>query len=302
MSEEDVPLLDIPRPCPIAWSSMTGEGTARTCNRCQRAVHDFGALSARQIQALISDPSQRICARMDWRTAHRLGANPLKALALSTMLTTISVAATAQSTDSPTSSLTGIRGVIHERNRPLSDVEVRAAYNGQGKSTVTRTDQRGAYAFDGLAPGLYVISFPSHGSEPLASDIAVEVCKGTTVVLDSSPPEPVLGEVIATSFPRGEIVGRVSSQKVEDGLAGATVNLLRPDNGLRRTAQTDASGRYTFANLTPGHYQITGAAKGFVTRSISFDLKDKPHVTYSSPGPNSIDPEDLAGDIALCPR
>jgi hypothetical protein len=302
MSEDDVPQLDIPRPCPIAWSSMTGEGTARTCDRCQRVVHDFGALSARQIRALVSDPSQRICARMDWSAVHRLGASPLKALALSTMLTTISVAATAQSTDRPTSNLTSIRGVIHERDRPLSDVEVRAAHQGRGKSAVTRTDQRGAYAFDGLTPGLYVISFPAHGSEPLASDIAVEVCKGTTVVLDSSPPEPVLGEVIATSLPRGEIAGRVSSQKVEDGLAGATVNLLRADNGLRRTAQTDALGRYTFADLTPGHYQITGAAKGFVSRSIGFDLKAKPHVTYSSPGANSIDPEDLAGDIALCPR
>jgi hypothetical protein len=302
MSEDDVPLLDIPRPCPIAWSSMTGAGTARTCNRCQRAVHDFGALSAKQIQALISDPAQRICARMDWSAVHRLGANPLKALALSTMLTTISIAATAQPADSPMGHLTSIRGVIHERDRPLPDVEVRAAQQGRGKSTVTRTDQRGAYAFDGLAPGLYVISFPSHGPEPLASDIAVEVCKGTTVILDSSPPEPVLGEVIATSLPRGEIAGRVSSQKVEDGLAGATVSLLRPDNGLRRTAQTDAIGRYAFANLAPGHYQITGAAKGFVTRSIGFDLKAKPHVTYSSPGANSIDPEDLAGDIALCPR
>jgi Carboxypeptidase regulatory-like domain len=303
MSKDDVPLLDIPRPCPIAWSSMTGEGTARTCDRCQRAVYDFCTLNVKQIQALISDPSKRICARMDWRTVHRLGANRLNALvALSTILTTVSVAAAAQSTDAPTTNVTSIRGVIHEKDRPLSDVEVRATHEGRGKGTVTRTDERGAYTFDGLTPGLYVISFPSHSAEPLASDIAVEVCKDTTIVLDSSPPEPVLGEVIATGRPQAEIAGRVSSQKVDDGLAGATVDLLRPDDGLRRTAQTDASGRYTFADLTPGHYEITGAAKGFVTRSIRFELKAKPHVTYSSPGANSIDPEDLAGDIALCPR
>jgi len=302
MSNDDVPRLDIPRPCPVAWSSMTGEGTARTCGRCQRAVHDLGALSAAQIQALMSDPSRRICARMDWSTVHRLGANPLKALAFSMLLTTVSVAATAQPPDAPMTHVTNIRGVIHEKDRPLSDVEVRATQRGEGKGTVTRTDERGAYAFAGLPPGLYVISFPSHSAEPLASDIAVEVCEGTTVVLDSSPPEPVLGEVITTGPRQGEIAGRVSAQKVDDGLAGATVNLLRPEDGLRRTAHTDALGRYRFADLTPGHYEITGAAKGFMTRSIGFDLKAEPHLTTSSPGASSIDPEDLAGDIALCPR
>jgi len=112
----------------------------------------------------------------------------------------------------------------------------------------------------------------------------------------------VLGEVITTGPRPGTIAGRVSSQRVDDGISGATVNLLRPDDGLRKTAQSDTFGRYTFAGLTPGRYEITAAAKGFVTRSVGFDLKVKPHVTYSSPGANSIDPEDLAGDIALCPR
>jgi large repetitive protein len=130
------------------------------------------------------------------------------------------------------------------------------------------------------------------------------VCKGTTVVLDTSAKDysGVIGEVVATGPRPGAITGRVSSQKVDDGISGATVNLLRPYDGLRKTAQTDGLGRYTFAGLTPGHYEITGAAKGFVTRSIGFDLKAEPHMTYSSPGTNSIDPEDLAGDIALCSR
>jgi hypothetical protein len=58
MSEGDVPLLDIPRPCSIEWSSMSGEGIARTCGRCQRAVHDFSLLSTSQIQALMNGSSQ----------------------------------------------------------------------------------------------------------------------------------------------------------------------------------------------------------------------------------------------------
>jgi Carboxypeptidase regulatory-like domain len=304
MIDDDVPMLDIPRPCPMAWSSMSGEGTARTCERCQRAVHDFSILSATQIQSLLSDPSKRVCARMDWKAVQRLGASRLKAAVLSTMLTTVGVATAAQPKDTSTIDLAAIRGVVHAGDRPVSDVEVRAKHEGHGKGTVTRTDEHGAYSFADLTPGLYVISFVSHKSDPQSSDVAVEVCKGATVVLDTTAKDysGVLGEVVSTGVRPGAIAGRVSSQKVDDGISGATVNLLRPEDGLRKTAQTDAFGRYTFADLTPGHYEITGAAMGFVTRSIGFDLKAKPHMTYSSPGPSSIDPEDLAGDIALCPR
>jgi hypothetical protein len=303
MIEDDVPLLDIPRPCPMAWSSMTGESTARTCERCQQAVHDFSILSAMQIQSLLGDPSKRVCARMDWKAVQRLGAGPLKALVLSTMLTTVGVVTAAQPTETSTVNLPAIRGVVHAGDQPVSDVEVRAKHEGRGKGTVTRTDEHGEYSFADLTPGLYVISFVSHKSDPQSSDVAVEVCTGTTVILDTKAKDysGVLGEVIATGPRPGAIAGRVSSQKADDGISGATVNLLRPDDGLRKTAQTDAFGRYTFAGLTPGHYEITGAAQGFLTRSIGFDLKAKPHMTYSSPGANSIDPEDLAGDIALCP-
>ena len=304
MIEDDMPTLDIPRPCPTAWSSMSGEGAARTCERCQRAVHDFSILSAAQIRSLLSDPSKRVCARMDWKAVQRLGVSPLKALALSTMLTTVGVATAAQPTATSTNDLPALRGVVHAGDQPVADVEVRAKHEGRGKGTVTRTDEHGAYSFADLTPGLYVISFVSHKSDPQSSDVAVEVCKGTTVVLDTSAKDysGVLGEVITTGPRPGAIAGRVSSQKVDDGISGATVNLFRPDDGLRKTAQTDAFGRYTFAGLTPGHYEITGAAKGFMTRSIGFDLKAKPHMTLSSPGPASIDPEDLAGNIALCSR
>jgi hypothetical protein len=304
MIEDNVPMLDIPRPCPMAWSSMSGEGPARMCARCQRAVHDFSGLSATQIRFLMSDPSKRVCARMDWKAVQRLGASPLQALVLSTMLTTVGVVTAAQPTDTSTISLPAIRGVIHNGDQPVSGVEVRAKHEGRGTGTVTKTDEHGAYSFVDLTPGLYVIAFVSHKSDPQSSDVAVEVCKGTTVVLDTSAKDysGVIGEVVTTGPGPGTIAGRVSSQKVEDGIPGATVNLLRRDDGQRKAAQADALGRYAFADLVPGHYEITGSAKGFVTRSIGFELKAKPHMTVSSPGANSIDPEDLAGDIALCPR
>jgi hypothetical protein len=304
MIEDEVPMLDIPRPCPISWSSMSGTGTARKCERCRRAVYDFSILSATQIQSLLSDPSKRVCARMDWKAVQRLGASPLKALVLSTMLTSVGVVTAAQSTEPATGNLPAIRGVIHAGGQPVADVEVRAKHEGRGKGAVTRSDEHGTYSFADLTPGLYVISFVSQKSDPQSSDVAVEVCKDTTVVLDTSAKDysGVLGEVTTTGPGPGAIAGRVSSQKVDDGISGATVNLLRPDDGLRKTAQTDALGHYSFAGLEPGRYKLTGAAKGFATRAIDFDLKAKPHMISSSPGPGSIDPEDLAGDIALCPH
>ena len=304
MSDDEGLKIDIPQPCPMTWSSMSGEGTVRTCAHCQRAVHDFSTLSANQIQSVLGDSAKRVCARMDWKSVQRLGASPLKALVLATALTNVGVVSAAPPSDTETPNHIAIRGVVHAGDRPVSDVEVRAKHEGHGKGTVTRTDEHGAYAFADLTPGLYVISFVSHKSDPQSSDVAVEVCKGTTVVLDTSAKDysGVLGEVIVTGPPPGAISGRVSSQKVDDGISGATVNLLQNDNGLRRTAQTNGRGRYEFDGLEPGRYELTGAAEGFITRSIKFDLKAEPHRSYSSPGPNSIDPEDLDGDIALCPR
>lgn len=301
--EDVVPLLDIPRPCSVHWSSMSGAGAARSCGQCQRAVHDLSVLSEMQIQALMRDPSKRVCARMDWNTVQRLGTASLKALALSTILTTSGGAMAAQSPDASSSSPVNIRGVVQDGNRPLADIDVRAKRYGGGQEHVTKTNERGAYAFENLVPGLYVISF-LRSSRPLSSDVAVEVCKGTTVTLATRPDESsgVIGEVVGISPGSGVIRGAVTAQKLDEGLAGATVTLWRPDDGLRRTTQTDEVGGYRFDGLKPGHYELSGAEKGFMTGSIGFDLKAKPAIQYSAKGPSSIGPGDLDGDIALCPQ
>jgi hypothetical protein len=304
MSDDEGLKIDIPQPCPMTWSSMSGEGTVRTCAHCQRAVHDFSTLSANQIQSVLGDSAKRVCARMDWKSVQRLGASPLKALVLATALTNVGVVSAAPPSDTETPNHIAIRGVVHAGDLPLSDVEVRAKREGRGEGAATRTDEHGSYSFADLAPGLYVITFASHKSHAQSSDVAVEVCRGITLVLDTGAKDysGVIGEVVTTGPRPGVVSGRVSSQKVVDGIAGATVELFRPEDGLRRTAHTDALGHYAFPGLNPGLYELTGAANGFLAQSIAFDLKAKAHMITSSPGPNSIDPEDLAGDIALCPR
>ncbi len=71
------------------------------------------------------------------------------------------------------------------------------------------------------------------------------------------------------------------------------MTLLGPDNGQRKTAHTDRRGRYAFTNLEPGRYELIGAAKGFIDRSIEFDLKATRHMLVSGPGVNSIDQKTL---------
>jgi hypothetical protein len=81
----------------------------------------------------------------------------------------------------------------------------------------------------------------------------------------------VIGEVVGISSGPGVIRGAVTSQILDEDLSGATVTLVRPDNELRRTTKTDAVGSYRFDDLEPGHYELTGAAKGVGPSSCGFE-------------------------------
>jgi hypothetical protein len=236
---------------------------------------------------------------MDWTTARRLGANQLKVFALSTMLTTVGVAAVAvPQADGSATGATSIRGVVRDGDQPISHLEVRAKPRGRGAATVTRTDEHGTYAFEAIKPGSYVISF---GVEPadLSRNVDVEVCKGSTLVLDSnSPPSNVIGQVAVEVRPPGSISGRITSENQVDGLSGAIVRLLRPSDGLRKTTRTNAAGGYNFHGLDPGHYVLTGAAPGFLNRSKKLDLGAQSTEQVFAPGL----PSENVGDIVLCPR
>ena len=47
---------------------------------------------------------------------------------------------------------------------------------------------------------------------------------------------------------------------------GATVTIANPETGLRRSAQTDAAGRFNFPQLKPGTYSVKVEAPGFEPR------------------------------------
>ncbi|WP_426195875.1 TonB-dependent receptor [Massilia sp. DWR3-1-1] len=76
----------------------------------------------------------------------------------------------------------------------------------------------------------------------------------------------VMQPVMAQSSATGNVYGTV------DAPAGATVNLLNTDTGLRRTASVDGAGRYSVTALPIGHYRVELIRAGKVAQTAEVDL------------------------------
>jgi hypothetical protein len=50
---------------------------------------------------------------------------------------------------------------------------------------------------------------------------------------------------------------------------GATVEIVSLETASKRETQTDEAGNYTFAQVTPGNYQLTARAQGFAATTVS---------------------------------
>jgi hypothetical protein len=73
----------------------------------------------------------------------------------------------------------------------------------------------------------------------------------------------------AEALPQGEttsaIVGQVRDT-TNSVVPGATVTIVNPETGLRRSAKTDDTGRFNFPQLKPGTYSVKAEARGFEPR------------------------------------
>jgi hypothetical protein len=54
-------------PCPQPWDSMQGNHRERHCASCDRNVHNFAAMTAREIEDLVRNQEGRLCARVTYR-------------------------------------------------------------------------------------------------------------------------------------------------------------------------------------------------------------------------------------------
>jgi hypothetical protein len=76
----------------------------------------------------------------------------------------------------------------------------------------------------------------------------------------------VVPPAMAQSNASGNVYGRA------DGVAGATVVLSNTETGLRRTATTDAGGRYQASALPAGHYKVELMRDGKVVNTTEVDV------------------------------
>jgi len=119
-------------------------------------------------------------------------------------------------------------------------------------SRTTLTDALGSYTIDNVPPGSYQVVASKPGYQ--SSSLTVAVLSGTTAVANFS---------LAPIIVPGSITGLVTDAKDGSPIVAAAVT-----DGTR-TATTDASGKYTIADVPPGTYQVTASKEGYESLTSS---------------------------------
>jgi len=155
----------------------------------------------------------------------------------------------------------------------VADVEV-TLYGPDGTTVIdtTTTDADGAYLFEGLVPGEYVVGFaPPAGllitvadagsDDAVDSDADPATGLTATIVLESGVDDLSIDAGLYTAAGLGD---RVWFDLDGDGVQGAgeasapgvTVELLSSGGTVLDTATTGADGEYLFTGLAPGAYSV----------------------------------------------
>jgi hypothetical protein len=107
------------------------------------------------------------------------------------------------------------------------------------------------------------------------------------------------------SFAQGEttsaIVGQVSDASGA-AVPGATVTIADRDTGLKRSATTDAAGRFNFPQLKPGLYSVKVEAEGFASQlneAVSAALGQKHTVDFTLKVAQSIQTVEVTSEALV---
>ena len=111
------------------------------------------------------------------------------------------------------------------------------------------------------------------------------------------------------SFAQGEttsaIVGQVSDASGA-AVPGASVTITSQETGLKRSATTDSSGRFNFAQLKPGSYSVKVEAVGFTSQQnegVSAGLGQKQTVDFSLKVARSVQSVEVTSEtLVLSPE
>jgi hypothetical protein len=171
-----------------------------------------------------------------------------------TAIVTGSAAASAGASAQSTGAIAG-RMWDEVSGAPLSHVRVLVL----GHDLETSSDERGAFALRGLAPGTYTLALRRLGYEPLDMTVSVLAGRETPVNAWLTPAATMLSA--DTTLARATRLYGVVADSAWGTIAEAEVTLL----GTERRQQTGLDGRFDFVGLPAGSYLVRVRAPGFVT-------------------------------------
>lgn len=164
--------------------------------------------------------------------------------------------------------------------------------DAQGNVVETvETDVEGNYRFAGVLPGTYQLRFAAPDGTVISPQGADNVADANGVVPLTVKFDDVTGVNAAVTLGIGTVSGTIWNDANSDGvlagageggLDGVKVELLDSANQVINTATTDSAGRYSFAGVAPGTYQVrvntpsgyklTSDPDGTVTPSTTFEV------------------------------
>jgi TonB dependent receptor/Carboxypeptidase regulatory-like domain len=98
----------------------------------------------------------------------------------------------------------------------------------------------------------------------------------TWIILDFSPiPANAQSEAVI----RGQLVAQADSSAIGQG----TVTLKSTASGASTQTAVDATGRFTFSNVSPGEYVLTGSSDGFSNRDVRLVVEPRELRTVTIP-------------------
>jgi hypothetical protein len=139
----------------------------------------------------------------------------------------------------------------------ISTLDLRSA--GVRQSTMTNAD--GQFRLFGLPPGRYLVSAAARpgafeGFSPVRVFLPGTFFPDEATAIDIGPGEAREDLDITLKSPKGQ---RVSGRLTGEGAAGAEVQIA-PVGPVRGSRSASADGRFTFENVPPGRYVISGRA------------------------------------------